>query len=250
MTSLVHGLIAGGAAAHLHQWTKEQSKNFATADMWVPLALEVNHLMLLTAETMVLAGSPLGMFGKAVRAASVLAPIAVGASLSQKPVIPFSRENIQHFNTAYRAGVIATSIASGVLGNPLFAVASLGMIATDFISNQQVKAVSLKVNKLMGVLAFVGYSAQIMASKAASAAVAKVSALVVGGKFFLVDFLSKLEGSPQSSETISSDSDNDTSCHCHNSNSRPPTHNSSSGVGSGGSFSSAIGETFCRRSVW
>ncbi len=244
MTSLVHGLIAGGAAAHLYQWTKTQT---ATADAWMPVALQVNHLLLLTAETMAVAGLPLKLFGQGMRAACILAPAAVGASLYQKPIMPLSPERLGQFNSAYRAGVIATSVASGLFGNPVFAIASLGMLATDLITNEEVKAVSVKVNKLMGVLAFVGYSAQIMASKAALATVAKVSAVAVGSKFLFVDFLSKLEPLNTDSNTVSQDTDSD-SCCCHDSDSSSSSVDDS---GTGVSLSaSTIGETLCRSSVW
>lgn len=173
--SLVQGLVAGGTAAYL--------PNRKTPDTWVTAALQVNHLLLLTAETIRFAGLPLGSFGLLVKTAYILAPLSLVASESK--VSPLSPEKVKQLNTAYRVGVVASSLATFALGNPVFAAASLSMLAIDVLAQGEVKKIFAHVKKVAALLALAGYGMQVFACQGIMAGMAKISTVVMGGKVCL-----------------------------------------------------------------
>jgi hypothetical protein len=255
---LMQGIVAGGAAAYLYDKTKAEAHQ-NTSNTWMSMALQVNHLLLLAAENVALLGSPMGAFGSLVRAAPVLAPIAAAVTMYTKDKgMPFKAEHIQQFNTVYRVGVVVSSCASLVLGNPIFAAASLTMLAVDTISTGKSKEVFDIAKKVAGAAAFVGYGMQIFTSEKVSALVAKVSTFLTGTKLFF----DAIPESNEEAQTISS-SDDDTSevgCHscCRHSHSdRSDSHSDSDSDDSIRLIetplspeASGSGNVFTRGSVW
>lgn len=251
--SLTQGIVAGGAAAYLYGHTKEQAHQ-NTSRTWMSMALQVNHLLLLAAENLSLAGSPLGMFGSLVRSAPVLAPLAAVVTIYNKDKgMPFKAERIDQFNALYRAGVIAGSCASFALGSPVFAAASLTMLAIDVVAEGKAKEVFDVAKKVTAAAAFIGYGSQIFASEKVSALIAKVSTFLTGSKL-LFDALPEEKGEENAIESSDEDSSEECTSCCHSTR-KDNTSDDTSSIGDLDTREPAGQQqksenVFCRESVW
>lgn len=179
--SFVQGAVAGGSAAYLQTRTKKEV-NQNSNEKWMGVALQVNHLLLLSAETIRFAGAPLGAFGTVVKVACALTPVALGVGLYNKEAIPFTDKRVDQWNTVYKTGVVVASLATLALGNPAFAVASLGMLAIDTYVEGKGKEVFEVVKKVAAACALIGYGAQAYAADGLLAGINAINAFVVGGK--------------------------------------------------------------------
>ncbi|MBN1915147.1 MAG: hypothetical protein JW769_04595 [Parachlamydiales bacterium] len=82
--SLLQGTNTGCAATYLHEKTQNESPQ------WFHTALQVNHLLFLTAETLAFANISLGLFGVFVRTVFILSPLVLIADLTHKHIHSFS----------------------------------------------------------------------------------------------------------------------------------------------------------------
>lgn len=187
--SLVQGIVAGGTASYLQDRVKKESIQ-KKPDTWVTVALQANHLLLLTAETVRFAGVALGGFGLLVQTAYVLTPLSLAAvGLSKKEVVPLSPQRAEYLNTAYRMGVIANSVATLALGNPVFAAASLSMLAIDAVVKGEAGQVFAQIKKVAALCALIGYGAQVFVSQGVMASLAQVSTVIMGAKLCVFDLI-------------------------------------------------------------
>lgn len=184
--SLMQGVVAGGTASYLRDRVKQEAA-LKKPDTWVTTALQANHALLLSAETARFAGLSLGSFGLAVQAAYICTPLTFAIGLYTKQVMPLSSERADQLSNVYRAAVVVNSLATLALGNPVFAAASLSMLAIDVVASGNTKELFAYVKKAAAVLALVGYGAQAFAAEGIMAGLAKVSTVAAGIKLFLVD---------------------------------------------------------------
>lgn len=200
--SLIQGLTSGGAAAFLHSKLKKEGQE-SSERAWLTMAFQINHLLLLSAENLVLAGSPLGVFGSIVRTAPLLTLAATGISIYKKnQPIPFSPDHLDQFNNLYQAGVVAASIATFALASPVFAIASISMIGIDTIAKGKAKEFFDGIKKITAAFAALGYGMQIFSSEHFLALSGKISSLVVSGKLIFDELNSK--NIPEPNKTNSS----------------------------------------------
>lgn len=208
--SFVQGIVAGGAATYLQDRVKQEAVQ-KKRDTWVTAALQANHLLLLTAETVRYAGLPLGSFGLLVQTAYVLTPLSFALlGLTNKEVAPLSPERADQLNTVYRVGVVAASVATLVLGNPVFAGASLSMLALDLYAKGEPSQLFTLTKKVAAFCALIGYGAQAFVSQGVMAAMATFSTIVVGGKLCLFDLIqsnASLDVEEKKSESVTDQSE-------------------------------------------
>ena len=187
--SFVQGIVAGGTASYVQDLVKQEAVQ-KKSDTWITIALQANHLLLLAAETVRYAGLPLGSFGLLVQTAYVLTPLSFAAvGLTNKEVAPLSPERADQLNTVYRVGVVAASVATLALGNPVFAAASLSMLAFDAYAKGEASQVFAQIKKVTAFCALIGYGAQAFASQGVMAAMATCSTMIVGSKLCLLHLI-------------------------------------------------------------
>lgn len=197
-TSLVHGLIAGCTAAYLKEPTKQTKLTLAlglrddgTVDelpipvevkqrSYTQITLQANHLLLLTAETIHFAGSPLGAFGTVVKIACALTPAAALYTDLTSKKESISQERLDQISTIYQVGVVMTSLATLALGNPVFALASLSVLALDAVASGKGEYILSVAKKVGACLALIGYGAQAFAAEGVLAGLTAISTAVVG----------------------------------------------------------------------
>ncbi|MBN1915148.1 MAG: hypothetical protein JW769_04600 [Parachlamydiales bacterium] len=78
-----------------------------------------------------------------------------------------------------------------ILGNPLFALATLSILAIDVLAQDRNNIILKHIKKIGAVLAFIGYGSQIFDTQGTMATCAKISVLIMSIKLFLVDAFSK-----------------------------------------------------------
>ena len=184
--STIQGIVAGGTAAYLHGRAQQETK-LQAPDTWISTALQVNHVLLLTAETMRFAAIPLNGFGTLAQITYALTPLALAAGLRNKITL-FEAKCAQRFTTLYRLSVIVASVATALLGNPAFALASLSMLAIDaWIQNETNESSWDLVKKTCAVFALFGYGDQVFSAQSFLADIAKLSTVIMGVKLCIVD---------------------------------------------------------------
>lgn len=186
--SLVQGAIAGGTTVYLQDRVNREASEKKTGT-WLSVALQVNHLFLLMVETLQAVSIPFGLFGTFVRAIYILTPLVLLTSLREEKITEQEAKVAQHVNKIYYIGVVAASVATLVLGNPLFALTSLSMLAIDSMVSGKAKEIFAHVRTTAGVLALVGYSAQVFAGQSMIAGLAMVSTVTIIFKLFVWDLL-------------------------------------------------------------
>jgi hypothetical protein len=187
MSSLIQGVVAGGAAVYLSNRLEKEPSNYAVA------ALQVNHLLMLTAKTLFCVNIPLGILKYGIQLSFLAAPVAIAYALDRE-VTPLSPEQVAQWNTCYRVGVAALAVLSLALGHPLFALSTLACLALDHYAKEQpqgslIRALVDTASKVAATIAFIGYGKQIFASQTFLGALAKISTILVGIKFFIYDNL-------------------------------------------------------------
>ena len=184
--STIQGIVAGGTAAYLHGRAQQETK-LQAPDTWISTALQVNHILLLTAETLRFAAIPLNGFGTLVQITYALTPLALTAGLRSKITL-FEAKCAQQFTALYRLSVIVTSIATALLGNPAFALASLSMLAIDaWVQNETNGSSWDLVKKTCAVFALFGYGDQVFSAQSFLANIAKISTVIMGIKLCIID---------------------------------------------------------------
>jgi hypothetical protein len=186
--SLVQGAIAGGTTVYLQDRVNREASEKKTGT-WLSVALQVNHLFLLMVETLQAVGIPFGLFGTFVRAIFILTPLVLLNDLREEKISEQEAQVAQQVNKIYYVGVIAVSVATLVLGNPLFAITSLSMLAIDALVAGKAKEIFAQIKKTAGVLAIVGYGAEVFAGQNMIAALAMVSTITIVFKLFVWDLL-------------------------------------------------------------
>lgn len=188
--SILQGAVAGGTAAYLHDRVNTEA-SIRSTDTWTSVALQVNHLFWLICETFQAASIPLGGLVTLVRVTYILTPLIFFSSFDRQKITDTEAICARQFNRVYQVGVITASVATLVLGNPLFAMASLSMLATDALIAGKAKEIFAYVRKAAAILAVIGYSAQIFAGRSLAAGFAQVTTVVMMIKLFVWDFLPK-----------------------------------------------------------
>lgn len=188
--SILQGAIAGGTAAYLHDRVNHEASEKKT-DTWTTVALQVNHLFWLIAETMQAVSLPLGAFGTLVRVTYIMTPLVLLASLNREGITEKEAEYAQQFNQFYHVGVIVASVATLIFGNPIFAITSLSMLTLNAVVSDKAAEIFAQVRKTAALLAVVGYGAQVFAGRSIMAGLAQVSTVVMLFKLFVWEFLPK-----------------------------------------------------------
>lgn len=197
MSTVFQGIFAGGSATYLRSRMETDAKESASSK-WLVGSLQVSHLLLLTAETLYAAQSPVGIFSTAVKASCALPIVALLSDYKNKEALPFTEKQVNQWNGVYTAGVVANAVATLALGNPAFAAASLSILAIDHFAQGQAWEKGFSAAKsLAGTAALIGYGAQMAAGGGVMAGVAIISAIVSGGKLFL-DFARSFSKTPGS----------------------------------------------------
>lgn len=186
--SIFQGAIAGSTAAYLQDRVNNEASARKT-DTWTSVALQINHLLFLMAETMHAVSIPLGTFGTLARITYVLTPLVLLTSRNRQEITRREAKCAQQLSQFYRVGVIAASVATLVLGNPLFAMTSLSMLAIDTVVTGQAKAVFSQVKKTAAAITLVSYGAQSFAEKGITASLTQISTVVMIFKLFVLDLL-------------------------------------------------------------
>lgn len=209
MTNAIHGFVAGSTAAYLKGRMKQEAVN-PTAQKWMIPTLQADHLLLMAAETIRAANAPMRGFDLVVKAACVLPPLALAAGLINKEAIPFSEKGIERWNQVYQTGVVVASVAALALGNPMFAAASLSMMAIDAVAKGGLREVVDVVKGIGATFALIGYGAYAVSSNGAMAAANAVSAFIVGGDRF-ASLLRSIPQDPYEPPVPDNDSDDEDS---------------------------------------
>lgn len=248
--SVFQGVVAGGAAVYLQNRLQTEAEE-QDADSWPTVALQVNHLLLLTAETLCFGGVGLGAFKPFVQAVYVLTPVTFLAQLLGNGKIALSPQRAELCNKVYRAGVGALSLVTLALGDPLFVAGSLSLLAVDLATSGIAHQVYVHATKICALSALIGYGMQAVFSQGALAVAARVSTAILAIKLCIVDsihFLLKL--SDKEASEGNSSSYYDSGCRHHRSHYYVPYHDTSSGISfCEPSFHSGA-NAFCRASVW
>lgn len=171
----LRGIVNGASTANLLEMDHGQSTG---------TALKLNHLLFATAQTFSQIGSPLNPL--VTLTVCALTPIAMLAD--SKKIVLFSDTAVNNLNIAYQTGIVANSVAMLALGNPVYALASLGVIVLNATATGQIKNILDSAKKACCAIALAAYGAQIFAAKGAMATLASTSAVLVGVKA-LLDFL-------------------------------------------------------------
>lgn len=180
--SLMHGIVAGGAAVYLQNRLQEEAAE-NDAGSWSTVALQVNHLLLLTAETLCFAVHPLGAFKTFVQAVYVLTPLSLIAPLAavidENAKLALSPKQAQLINKIYRIAVASLSLAALALGDPYFAAGSLAMLAIDLATSKSAHQVFTHLAKIPALCALIGYGSQVFCSalRSPSPEILKVAAV-------------------------------------------------------------------------
>ncbi|HSX13356.1 MAG TPA: hypothetical protein VLE96_02940 [Chlamydiales bacterium] len=178
----IRGIVHGSCAASLTDINDLQCTG---------TALKVNHLLLTTAQTSAAAGNPITALGLLAASSYVLTPVAMLAD--SRNVVSFSEKTMQNLNIAYQTGIVANCVAMLVLGNPIYAVASLSVLVLNAIATGQIKNVFDCVKKACSAITLASFASQILAEKGVLASLASCSAVLVGVK----GLLSLLESAPK-----------------------------------------------------
>ncbi len=194
--TFIQGLVAGGAAVYLQNRLAEEAAE-KNPDTWTTRALQMNHILLLTAETLTLAGRTLGPFKNLVQFMYIITPLSLTAWFCK---ISLSPEEAELANTVYRVAMASLSLGALALGDPLFAAGSLSMLAMDLAVSGPVRQAFLHLSKIPALCAFVGYGSQVfsaaLSSPPNSACIAAVgSTVLMGLKLCFIDpliFLAQL----------------------------------------------------------
>ncbi len=133
----IRGIVNGSASANLLDL-----QNYP----WTGTALKVTHLLASTGLTLATMGNSIDAIGLAIPIASALTPIAL--LFDAKNIAPFSANTEKYLNAAYQTGIVVNCIAMVVLGNPVFALASLSMLALNAIADGQVKNIFDRFKKV------------------------------------------------------------------------------------------------------
>lgn len=184
--SLMHGVIAGGTTSYLQDRLEEERES-RSPNARTTSALQLNHLLLLTAETLCSANIALGAFGLLARTVYILTPLIFLVGLSPNQISHSEAEFLEKFKDLYYMGVAVNLVATCALGNPVFAIASLSMIALNAYASGEIARVFAPAKKVLAICAFIGYGAQVFASEGLLAGLAKVSTFVMGFKLFVLD---------------------------------------------------------------
>lgn len=185
MTSIIlaRGFVNGGCAAYLQERMENSGK---ANEQWTCVAFQVNHLLisaLSNVKSLSLASSSLGVFSVVVQTACALTPVAMLAdTLYCKDVVPFSEKTVKLLNTVYQVGVIVNSLAMLALGSPVFALASLSMLALNALVSGRVKDIFDDVKKFSALYFLVGFGAKALREQGTMASIVKGSAVLVGMK--------------------------------------------------------------------
>jgi len=190
--SLFHGAIAGGTTCYLQERLTEE-KNSESAESWTTGALQFNHLLLLTAETIRSANVALGVLGLLVRSVYVLTPLIFFVGYRTEKISKFEGEFLESFNSFYYTGVVVNIVATLALGNLAFALASLAMLALNAGVSGDLLA---PVKKILASCALIGYGAQVFGAEGFMAALAKTSTIAMGLKLWVFDFFEKKKVAP------------------------------------------------------
>ncbi|MBS0629135.1 MAG: hypothetical protein JSS30_02780 [Verrucomicrobia bacterium] len=197
--SVMHGLIAGGTACYLHD-RAEQEISSKNSDTWTSSTLQLNHLLLLSAETLYSANIALGLFGFLVRSVFILTPL-VYLGLQPDEQLPDSEvEFLEKFNALYYTAVVVNLVVTFALGNLAFAIAAFSMMALNSYATGELGRVFSKAKEVLATCAFIGYAGQAFGATGMMATLAKVSILTMGAKLFILDnkfLMDKIQASVQ-----------------------------------------------------
>lgn len=192
--SVLQGMVAGGAAVYLQNRLQQETVE-KDAGCWTTVALQANHLLLLTAETLRFGGCQLGAFKYFVQTVYVLTPVSLLAPLLGNRVTELSSERGELLNRVYRIGVGALSLVSWAFGDPVFAASSLSMLAIDLAASGTVHRAFVHVSKIYALSALIGYGTQAFFSKSVMAIAASVSTALISIKLCIwepIRFFSEL----------------------------------------------------------
>lgn len=176
----VRGIVNGASSASLLDMDHYQCTG---------TALKINHLLFSTASTLSQLGNPLNAM--IALTACALTPIAMLAD--SQNVVPFSETTMKLLNNVYQTGIVVNCVAMLALGNPVFALSSLAVLALNATATGQVKNILDRVKKACSAIALAFCGAQIFESQGAVAKMAQMSAVLVGVK----GLLSLLESMPK-----------------------------------------------------
>lgn len=190
--SILQGTVAGGTAAYLHTCAKDEARQ-ESSNAWTYAALQVNHLFLLTAETMYAMGVSLGRFGPCVQITYTLTPLVLFIPLLAEKLSPFEKSAIETFSSFYKTAVFTASLAALTLGNTPFAMSAIGMLALDcLVQKEMAKWIFMQATKICALSAFIGYGEQVTLSKSPIAPMARVSAAVMWLKLCVIDAIQSI----------------------------------------------------------
>lgn len=193
---VMQGITAGGTMGYL-QNRLEQQKEKKISAAWTTASLQLNHLLLLTAETLISGDVDLGAYGLFTKTVYVLSPIIFFYEHKIKQIIPSETKALETWNNLYYIGILANSIATGVLGNSTFAAASFMIIGV----NTYTKGATIgQVNKVAAICASMGYGFQVMFSPSWMAIFGTPSTVVTAFKIIL-DALPEEADTPRSYST-------------------------------------------------
>ncbi len=193
-SSLVQGLVAGGAAVYLENRLRQEAAEM-DAGSWSTVALQVNHLLLLTAETLLFAGCRMCAFKTFVQTAYVLTPLSLIAPLMGlvEPNLGVSPERAETWNQVYRLGVFTIAMYAWALGDPLFAAGSFSMLVIDGVASGMAHQAFVHLTKIPAFFALIGYGSQVFRSCLSCKTpeflkvTAAVSTIFMGLKLCLID---------------------------------------------------------------
>jgi hypothetical protein len=193
--SLFHGTIAGGAACYLKDRLVDQEKS-RNPDVWTTAALQFNHLLLLTAETVISAGFSLGICGLLVRTIYVLTPLILLVGLREEKISNLERGLLVNFNIFYYTCIVVNIIATFELGNPAFAIASLALMLLNAFATDKLAKILVPIKTVLANCALIGYGAQVFTAEDLVADLAKISTAVMGMKLWFSDNFDKKKSVP------------------------------------------------------
>jgi hypothetical protein len=190
--SILYGVATGGAAAYLNDRVQHESAD-KSPNTWTSVAFQVNHLLLLAAETLRAAHVGFSL-SPVIRVAYALAPLTLLAGYNRSEITETEANCAHRFNQVYHVAVIASSVAMLALKvNPGFAVASLAMLAINAVVTGIAKQAFDYVRNTAAAVALLGYGAQVaLSGRNLIAVLAKLSTAVMTVNLLAKDLLTNL----------------------------------------------------------
>jgi hypothetical protein len=149
--------------------------------------MQLNHLLLLSAETILSANIALGALGLLVRSIYILTPLILLTQFDSEKLTDSEANFLRQFNGLYYTSIAVNIVATCALGNPLFALASLSMMALNAYGSGEVARVFTSAKKIAAICAFIGYGAEVFAAPGFIGALAKVSTIAMGVKLCMIN---------------------------------------------------------------